>query len=111
MNRAYWSPDFVKQAKSIRVHYVDNAKEKDPPEGFDGQFGAVYSEATVGKLEAGDYSIGIEWYYLNNFYDPERLRLEVIQEYLKYQDDPLLLKIGNNIVPNKSVPTAAKPWK
>lgn len=105
MNRSYWSPEFVRQAKSIKVVMVDDVSKEDPPEYHQGQFGAVYSEAVVGNLKPGRYDIGIEWYFLNDFCRPEGPRFDVIDHYLRYQDAPLVLTIEGKTFPNKSMPT------
>ncbi len=105
MNRSYWSDAFVAQARGIRVYMVDDVTKTDPPESHKGQFGAVYSEATVGNLKAGEYAIGIEWYFLNNFYRAEGPCRQTIEEYLAYQDAPLKLMIQGKSVCNKSLPT------
>lgn len=105
MNRSYWSPEFVRQARSIRVFMIDDVSKEDPPESHKGQYGAVYSEAVVGNLKAGRYDIGIEWYFLNDFYRPEGPRFDVIDHYLRYQDAPLVLTIQGKTFPNKSMPT------
>jgi len=111
MNRSYWCPRFLKQARSVEVYLVDDLAVGDPPEFSKGQIGAVFSEATVGNLKAGEYAIGIEWYFLNDFPCAQGPDLETIHQFLRYQDAPLLLGVAGTAVPNKSVPALGTPWQ
>ncbi len=114
MNRSTWSDNFLDQAESVEINYIDDVKSADGPEFHEGQLGHASSVARLKKLKPGMYNIFIEWYWPPNFYDPqnpEKINLEVVQHYLNFQDNPLTFAIEENTGKNKAIPVPAKKWK
>ncbi len=114
MNRSTWSENFLDQAESVEVSYVDDISSPDKPEFHEGQLGFANSVARLKKLKPDKYMIFIEWYWPPHFFDPEnpdKLNLEVVKHYLHFQDEPLKFAVEGNQGVNKAIPVPAKKWK
>jgi len=114
MNRSRWSDNFLDQAESVEVSYIDDLEDPDGPEFHAGQVGHASSVARLKKLKPDKYFIFIEWYWPPHFYDPmnpDQINLKVVQNYLDFQDAPLTFSIGENHCVNKVRPVPAKKWK
>ena len=87
-----WDPKFDKQA-DIKAYYSDDINIKVEPEDKPGNFGAFGFSAKINDLGAGSYTNMVGWFLPPNFYDPKRLKIEVIEEYLNIRDHPLEISI------------------
>ncbi len=114
MNRSTWSDNFLDQAESVEVEYIDDEGSPDQPEFYEGQIGHACSVAKLKKLKPGTYTIFIEWYAPPHFYDPQnanKINLEVVRHYLDFQDNPLEFTISERHGINQARPVPAKKWK
>ncbi len=114
MNRSTWSENFLSQAETVEVGYLDDIQSPDPPESLDGQIGHSYSLAKMKKMKPGTYNINIEWYWPSHFYDPknpDKINLEVVNHYLNFQDNPLQFLASEMQGINKTKPAPAQKWK
>jgi len=107
LNRAFWSPNFVKQAHYVKAVWVDDASDPDPFELEPGQH-AGYSVSEVANIRSGDYDLAIEWYMPPRAYDPEtgRVRLEVVDAFLEIMDHPVVVGADGERAENLIRPTA-----
>jgi len=94
-----WDESYKEQA-DIRVRYRDDLEALMPPEEEPGSMGFHYNSSLVKKLRQGTYHTLLCWFYPDHMYDPDRLRLEVIQEYLDIREHPLLIRVGPHEFPN-----------
>jgi hypothetical protein len=93
LNRAFWSPNFVKQAHYVRVSWVDDFNAPDPFEYDPGQH-AGYSIAEVGSIHPGDYDLAIEWYLPPRVYDDRDggVHSEMVSEFMNIMDHPVVIE-------------------
>ncbi len=94
-----WDDSYKEQA-DIRVRYVDDLEQVMPPEETPGSIGFHYNTSSVKKLEEGTYHTLLCWYYPEHMYDRERLRLEVIEEYMYIRKRPVVVRVGEHVFPN-----------
>jgi len=70
LNRAFWSPNFVDQARYVKAVWLDDVNDPDPFEFEPGQH-AGYSVSEVANIHSGDYDLAIEWYMPSCVFDAE----------------------------------------
>lgn len=94
-----WDDSYKEQA-DITVHLTDDENALMPPEDTPGSIGFHYNTSRVGKLKEGTYKTLLCWFYPEGMYDPERLRTEVIEEYLDIRKHPLRIRVGDHTFDN-----------
>lgn len=94
-----WDDSYKEQA-DIRVRYRDDVEVEMPPEEEPGSMGFHYNTSKVKKLKEGTYHTLLCWFYPENMYDPDRLRLDVIQEYMDIRKRPVVIRVGEHEFPN-----------
>ena len=97
VHRSLWDDYYFSQA-DIRVHYRDDIKHHNPPDYYPGDLAYYYVESTVTSLEARRYTYQLDWYWPYNFYDPEGVRLDIIEQIVNIRDNPIEIKIGSRQV-------------
>jgi len=68
---------------------------KNPPEDIPGNVGAHGIRATFESLSAGKYYMLPAWFLPPDFYNPKRLKTEVIQEYFDIHRLPLEISVND----------------
>lgn len=94
-----WDERYKAQA-DITVHLTDDVEAVMPPEDTPGSIGFHYNTSRAGKLQAGVYHTLLCWFYPERMYDPQRLRLDVIREYLDIRQRPLRVRVGTHTFEN-----------
>jgi hypothetical protein len=94
-----WDDSYKEQA-DITVHLTDDVEAVMPPEDTPGSIGFHYNTSRVKKLKEGTYHTLLCWFYPEHMYDPERLRLEVIEEYMDIRKRPLKVRVGSHSFEN-----------
>ena len=90
-----WDKHFEEQA-TIEAYYNDDIIENVGPEDIPGSIGSFGSRITVESLSAGDYLMIIGWFMPANFYNPDKLNLKIIDEFLDILRIPLMISIDGN---------------
>ena len=96
VNITNWDSRFVEQA-DIKAHYSDDLNVVDPPEDIPGDFGSFGTKAFLESLEPGSYDLLTGWFMPPDFYDPERLKIEVIEEFLDIWESPLEISVDRGV--------------
>jgi len=96
INVTVWDPSFAEQA-DIEAHYSDDVNVIDPPEDVPGDFGSFATKAVLESLEPGRYSLLTGWFMPPDFYDPERLKVEVIKEFFDIWESPLEISVDRGV--------------
>ena len=109
LNRAFWSPNFIKQANYVKVSWVDDFQALDPFEFDPGQH-AGYSISEVSSIHPGDYDLAIEWYFPPNIYDHRdgSVHSEIVTEFMNIMDHPLILEADGQKAESNIRPGALK---
>ena len=109
LNRAFWSPNFIKQANYVKVSWVDDLQALDPFEFDPGQH-AGYSISEVSSIHPGDYDLAIEWYFPPNIYDHRdgSVHSEIVTEFMNIMDHPLILEADGQKAESNIRPGALK---
>ncbi len=94
-----WDDSYKEQA-DITVHLTDDEEAVMPPEDTPGSIGFHYNISRVKKLREGTYHTLLCWFYPEQMYDPERFRLEVIEEYMDIRNRPLRVRVGSRSFEN-----------
>ncbi len=94
-----WDKAYISKA-DIKINYIDDLNANIEPEGIPGQIGYHFNESTSSWTKAGLYDSLLCWYFPPNFYDPDRFKLEVIDEYKNMRENPVWLKIGSHSFKN-----------
>jgi len=97
LHRSVWDEAYSSQA-DIKVHYRDDIQHQDPPDYYPGDLGYYYLQSTVKSLKPRKYHYQLEWYFPYDFYSPEGLRTDVIEQILNIRDHPLRVKVGDREV-------------
>lgn len=93
LHRSLWDALYRSQA-DIKMHYRDDVQHRDPPEYFPGDLGYYWVESIVRSLKPRKYTFQLDWYWPYEFYVPEGLRKEVIEQIMNLRDHPVRVKVG-----------------
>lgn len=99
--RSVWDEFYSSQA-DIKVHYSDDRETLRPPEYYPGDIGYSYTESTVKSLKPRKYHFQVDSFVPYHFYDPNGLRMDVIQELNNIRDHPIQVAVGSTKVTNTS---------
>ena len=94
MHSSTWDKEYMEQAE-IKVHYRDDLESYSPPEYYPGDLGHYHTISTVKSLEPREYKFQMDWYWPYNFYDPNVLRLDIVDQIMSMQDKPIEIKVGS----------------
>ena len=99
VHRSLWD-EYYRSQSEIKVHYRDDIQHEDPPDYFPGDLGYYYVESTVRSLKPGKYNFQLEWYFPYDFYDPEGLRMDIIEQIVNIRDHPIRIRVDAREVTN-----------
>ena len=99
MHASIWDKEYFEQA-DIKVHYRDDLESYSPPEYYPGDLGHYHTISTVKSLEPREYKFQMDWYWPYNFYDPDGVRLDIIDQIVAMKDQPLAIKVRSRRVTN-----------
>jgi hypothetical protein len=102
MHGADWDKEYYEQA-DIRIQYRDDIESYSPPEYFPGDLGHYNTLSTMRHLKPKSYKFQLEWYFPYNFYDPDGLRLDIIDQLMNMKEEPLVIKVGCRQATNKGI--------
>ncbi len=94
VHRSMWDAQYRTQA-DISVHYRDDNLHRDPPDVFPGDLGYYFVESAVRSLEPRKYSFQLEWYWPDDLFSPEGLRMDLIDQIINIRDHPLRIFAGD----------------
>jgi len=94
VHRSLWDELYRSQA-DVRVHYRDDIQHQNPPDYYPGDLGYYKVESTVRSLKPRKYQFQLDWYWPYNFYAPDRMRTDIIQEIINVRDNALRVKVGD----------------
>ena len=92
-----WDKEYFEQAET-KVHYRDDIESYFPPEYYPGDLGYYYTISTVKSMKPRKYKFQMDWYWPYNFYDPDGVRLDIVDQIVSIQDKPLVIKVGSRQV-------------
>ena len=95
-----FDPRFLTKGKVVTT-YLDDETARHPPENFPGDLGAVFDELTIRGLPAGAYTIEVFGCIPYGFHDPRGLNLDLLEEILNIQKQPLVLRVGGRELHNQ----------
>jgi hypothetical protein len=99
MNRSFWDERYLKQMKWVRVDYIDNLEQDDPPEDEPGMLGMIAQTNRVEGIKKARYYSYLEWYWPPGFLftgTGNTYRVGDEKHYLNIADHPILLRVGEN---------------
>ena len=109
VHRATWDEHYFSQA-DLKLHFTDDLENHQPPEYHPGSLGSYYTVSTVKSLKPRKYFLQIDWYFPFNFYDPDGLRLDIIEQLVNIRDDSLKIKVGSHLVTSRGgITTPTEP--
>ena len=88
-----WDKGYLDMAK-ISIEYIDDLNQKVEPEDLAGQIGYHYNQSMTELSKPGYYDALLCWYFPPNFYDPNRFKIEMIEEYVAIRTKPVKIKAG-----------------
>lgn len=97
MNRSFWDENYLKQMKSIKVEYIDDATRPDPPEEHPGMLGMILQTNRVEGIKRARYYSYLEWYWPPSFLfsgPGHTYRVGDEKAYLNIADYPIRLASG-----------------
>ena len=97
IHRSTWDKEYFEQAET-KVHYRDDIESYFPPEYYPGDLGYYYTISTVKSMKPRKYKFQMDWYWPYNFYDPDGVRLDIVDQIVSIQDKPLVIKVGSRQV-------------
>ncbi len=101
MHSSTWDKEYFEQAE-IKVHYRDDIENYSPPEYYPGDLGYYYTISTVKSMEPRKYRFQMDWYFPYNLYDPDRVRLDIIDQIVNIKEKLLAIKVGSRQVTNNA---------
>ena len=86
---------------------IDDANYKNPPEREPGTYGFLYQDWNIGQIPKGHYVLFLEFYHVPHYKKGDEVK------YVKYQDDPVKIKVGSIEEENitRLVPEVGKKYK
>ena len=81
-------------------HYRDDLESHSPPEYYPGNLGHYHTISTNKGLEPRRYKFQMDWYFPYNFYDPDGVRLDIIDQIVSMKEETLVIKVGARQVTN-----------
>jgi len=96
-----WDEQYRSQAE-IEVKYRDDIQHSDPPDYYPGDLGYYGVQSTVKTLKPRKYHFQFDWYWPYDFYVPDRMRTDIIQEVINIRDNPLRVKVGGREIETMS---------
>ena len=109
VHRSMWDEFYFSQA-DIRVRYLDDVENRWPPEYYPGDLGYYSVESTMTSLKPRKYYYQLEWYWPYDFYDPNGVRMDIIEQIVNIRDHPLEIKVGSTqVVSSGGVTTLVDP--
>ena len=109
VHRATWDEYYFSQA-DLKLHFTDDLKNHAPPENYPGSLGSYCTVSTVKSLQPRKYFLQIDWYLPFDFYDPDGLRLDIIEQIVNIRDDSLKIKVGSHLVTSRGgITTSTEP--
>jgi len=104
-----WDKDYFEQA-DIKIHYNDDIESYSPPENYPGDLGHYYTLSTIKNMEPSKYKFQMEWYWPYNFYDPDGLRLDIVDQIVNIKEKPLVIKAGlREVISNGPFVSSVEP--
>jgi len=97
LHTSTWDREYFEQAET-KVHYRDDIESHFPPEYYPGDLGYYYTISTVKSMKPRKYKFQMDWYFPYNFYDPDSVRLDIVDQILNMKDKPLVIKVGSRQV-------------
>jgi len=101
MHSSTWDKEYIEQAE-IKVHYRDDLESYSPPEYYPGDLAYYYTISTVKSMQPRKYKFQMDWYFPYGFYDPDGLRLDIVDQIESIKDEPLVIKVGSREVSNNA---------
>ncbi len=92
-----WDKEYLEQAE-IKVHYRDDIESYSPPEYYPGDLGYYYTISTIKSMKPRKYKFQMDWYFPYDFYDPDGVRLDIVDQIVSIKDKPLAIKVGSREV-------------
>jgi hypothetical protein len=99
--RSLWD-EFYRSQADIKVHYSDAKERHQPPEYYPGDLGYVYSESTVRSMKPRKYKFQVDIFVPYQFYDPNGVRMHVIEELIQIRRYPLQVRVVSRKATNTS---------
>jgi len=97
MHTSTWDKAYYEQAQT-KVHYRDDIESYSPPENYPGDLGYYHTISTVKSMKPRKYTFQMDWYWPYNFYDPEGVRLDIVDQIERIKEKPLVIKVGSRHV-------------
>ncbi len=94
-----WDKEYYEQA-DIKSYYKDDIKSYSPPENYPGNLAYYRTLSTIKDLEPRKYRFQMDWYWPYNLYDPDGVRLDIIDQIVNIKEKPLVIKVGSRQVTN-----------
>jgi hypothetical protein len=94
-----WDQDYFEQAE-IKIHYRDDLESSSPPENYPGDLGSYLTLSTIKKLKPRKYRFQMDWYWPYDFYDPDGLRLDIVDQVVNMKAKPIVIKVGSRQATN-----------
>ncbi len=88
-----WDEEYKAQAK-VNTYFIDDKTQMIPPEDYPGQMGYFYTQSVMESLKPRDYKLTYYVCFPPHFYDPEKLKMDVITEYLNITRHPTYAMIN-----------------
>ena len=104
MNRSFWDETYLKQMEWVKVNYVDDIREPDPPENEPGMLGMIMQTNRVGGIKKARYYSYLEWYWPPSFLfsgPDQTYRVGDEKHYLDIADHPIRLRVGGNTMESR----------
>jgi len=92
-----WDKEYLEQAE-IKVYYGDDIESYATPEYYPGDLAYFYNISTIKSMKPRKYTFQMDWYFPYHFYDPDDLRLDIIDQVVNIKEKPLVIKVGSRQV-------------
>jgi hypothetical protein len=97
MQRTIFTPELLKEKIKIKFGIIDDETLKDLPESEPGTYGCIWQEWDITNVRAGKYVVFIEMYTIPSYKPGDE------KDYMKYMDNPIKVRVGDNIRSNETV--------
>lgn len=95
-----FDPKFMTDGKASST-YNDNESETHPPENFPGDIGAAADKIVISSLPQGSYQIKTFGCVPRDFFDPDGLNQEMLEDILNITKAPLRVKASGREIENQ----------
>ena len=88
-----WDENLLSQVEEAGCFYIDDINHKVPPEDIPGSLGSFGVRAVLEGIDPGEYQFKVIFFMPPNFYNPQKLDLELIDKFFNNVNKPLIISV------------------